>query len=139
MRTFPLLSRLALVLAALLPIAGCGDDPNAPAPGIEPQIVNDTDAFSYQITDLNGVSGTWDYTWENTGTYAKVTHASDAGSAGAATVTIRDGAGTQVYSGALATTGETVSSPVGVAGTWTIRVTYAVYSNTQVNFAVIKE
>lgn len=127
-----------LTLAVVLLAAGCGDDSTSPPPGIQPQIVNDTDVFSYQISDLSDATGTWDYAWENTGTAAKVTHASDAGAAGTAMVTIRDGAGTEVYSGALATTGELVSSPEGVAGTWTITVTYAGYSNTQVNFAVIK-
>lgn len=139
MRTLPVSSRRSIVLVTLLLAAACSDGATGPPPGIQPQIVNNTDAFSYQISDLDGVTGTWDYTWENTGTLAKVTHASDAGAAGTATITIRDGAGTQVYSGALATTGEPVSSPAGVAGTWTITMTYSNYTNTQVNFAVIKQ
>jgi hypothetical protein len=129
---------LRLVATALLMVAAaCGDDPVAP--GIEPQVVNNTDAFSYQVSDLAGVSDTRSYTWQNTGTLAKVTHASDAGGTGSATVTITDADGTQVYSGAFATTGEVVTSPAGTAGAWTITVTYASYTNTQVNFAVIKE
>lgn len=128
----------AVTLAVLVFAAACSGDPTAP-PGIQPQITNNTDAFSFQITNLNGVSGTYPYTWQNTGTLAKVTHASDAGSSGAATVTIRDAAGTQVYSGPLATSGEPVSSPAGVAGAWTITVTFTNYSNTQVNFAVVKQ
>ena len=138
MRRLPGSIRSVLALSAALLAAGCGDDSTSPPPGIQPQIVNDTDVFSYQISDLSDASGTWDYAWENSGTAAKVTHASDAGAAGTAVVTIRDGAGTQVYSGTLATTGEVVSSPEGVAGTWTISVTYSGYSNTQVNFAVTK-
>lgn len=139
MRTLqPFNARRLALFVALLSVA-CSDGPTSPAPGIQPQIINNTDAFSYQVSDLDRVNGTWDYSWENTGTLAKVTHASDAGSVGSATVTILDGAGTQVYSGALATTGEVVSSPTGVAGTWTIRVTYSAYVNTQVNFAVITQ
>jgi hypothetical protein len=126
----------ALVLLAL--VTACGDSPTAP-PGLEPQIVNNTDAFSYQITDLNNVTGTYDYTWQNTGTLAKVTHASDAGSSGTAIVTLKDANGTQVYSGPFASTGEVVSSPTGMGGAWTITVTYTNYSNTQVNFGVIKQ
>jgi len=108
-------------------------------PGIEPQITNSTDAFAYQLTSLTDVTGTWNYTWQNTGTLAKVTHASDAGAGGNATITIRDAAGTQVYSGAFTTSGEPVTSPAGVSGAWTITVTYSNYSNTQVNFGVVTQ
>ena len=127
------------MLALLALAAACGDDPVTPPPGLQPQIVNNTDAFTYQITNLDHVSGTYDYTWQNTGTLAKVTHASDAGSTGTATVTVTDALGAQVYSGAFASTGEVVSSPEGMAGNWTITVTYSGYSNTQVNFAVVKQ
>ncbi|MDH3208416.1 MAG: hypothetical protein OEO79_17575, partial [Gemmatimonadota bacterium] len=65
--------------------------------------------------------------------------ASDAGATGTATVTVRDGAGAQVYSGALASSGEPVSSPAGMAGAWTITLTFTNYSNTQVNFGVVKQ
>jgi hypothetical protein len=130
--------RVASIALLALTVA-CSDNPTAPAPGIQPQIVNNTDAFSYQITDLDNVTGTWEYTWQNTGVAAKVTHASDAGSAGTATLTLKDATGTQVYSGPFASTGEVTSSPAGVAGSWTITVTYAGYSNTQVNFGVVKQ
>lgn len=128
-----------LALAALVMLAGCGDSPTAAPPGIQPQITNLTDAFSYQITNLDRVTGTYDYTWQNTGTLAKVTHASNAGATGTATVTLRDASGAQVYSGPLATSGEPVSSPSGVAGAWTITVVYSNYSNAQVNFGVAKQ
>jgi hypothetical protein len=139
MRTSPRLTLRALAGGLLLCVAACGDSPTDAPPGIQPQIINSPDAFSYQITDLSNVNGTWNYTWQNTGTLAKVTHASDAGATGTATITIRDGAGTQVYSGTFATSGEPVSSPAGVSGAWTISVTYSNYSNTQVNFAVVKQ
>lgn len=129
----------ALITGMILFSAACGDSPTAAPPGIQPQITNDPDAFAYQLTSLSSVTGTWNYTWQNTGTLAKVTHASNAGASGSATVTIRDAAGTQVYSGSLATTGEPVTSPEGIAGSWTITVTYSGYSNTQVNFAVLKQ
>src|SRR5688572_30065027 len=120
---------------ALVLVAGCGDGPTAP--GVEPQITNIADAFSYQVTSLQNFSGTHSYTWQNTGTVAKITHASDAGATGSATVTIRDAAGTQVYSGQLTSSGEPLSGPAGVAGAWTITIAYSAYSNTQVNFAVL--
>ena len=129
---------LGIALAVLVSLTACGDDPTAP-PGIQPQITNITDAFAYQISDLAGVTGSWNYTWQNTGTSAKVTHASDAGASGTATLTIRDAAGTQVYQGSFATSGEPVTSPAGVAGAWTITVTYTSYTNTQVNFGVVMQ
>lgn len=119
-------------------VAACGDGPTAP-PGIQPQITNLTDAFSYQVSAIENFTGTNTYAWQNTGTGAKITHASDAGATGTATVSVRDAAGTQVYSGPLATSGEPLTSPAGVAGTWTIQVAYSGYSNTQVNFAVLKQ
>ena len=127
-----------IALVAILFLAGCSDDPTAP-PGIQPQITNLTDAFAFQITNLNNVTGTYDYTWQNTGTLARVSHSSNAGSAGTATLILRDAAGAQVYSGALATSGQPVSSPAGVAGAWTVRLVLANYSNSQVNFAVAKQ
>ena len=124
-------------VTALVLVGACGDDPTAP--GIEPQITNLSDAFSYQVSSIQNFTGTYSYTWQNTGTVAKVTHASDAGATGSATVTVRDAEGTQVYSGQVATSGEPLSAPVGVAGAWTITIVYTDYSNTQVNFAVLKQ
>jgi hypothetical protein len=76
MRATLVLARTA-ALTALVWVAACGDGPTAP--GIQPQITNNTDAFSYQVTGIQGFSGTYSYTWQNTGTLAKITHASDAG------------------------------------------------------------
>lgn len=135
MRTAPI--RRAAALIALVVVAGCGDGPTAP--GIQPQITNLTDAFSYQVSSIQSFSGTYNYTWQNTGTAAKITHASDAGSTGTATLTVKDGAGTQVYSGQLVSSGQPLTAPVGVAGAWTITVVYGNYSNSQVNFGVVKQ
>jgi hypothetical protein len=117
-------------------LLACGDGPTAP--GIQPQITNIADAFSYQVTSIQDFTGSYNYTWQNTGTVAKITHSSDAGATGTATLTVKDAAGTQVYSGQLVSSGEPLSSPAGVAGAWTITLVYSDYSNTQVNFAVLK-
>jgi hypothetical protein len=124
-----------IALAALVFVAACSSDPVAP-PGIQPQITNLTDAFSFQITNLNNVTGTYDYTWQNTGTVARVTHSTNAGATGTATLVLRDAVGTQVYSGTLASSGQPLSAPAGVAGAWTVRLVFTGYSNAQVNFAV---
>ena len=67
----------AAAVTALVMVGACGDDPTAP--GIEPQITNLSDAFSYQVSSIQNFTGTYSYTWQNTGTVAKITHASDAG------------------------------------------------------------
>ena len=131
------LSIRATALAALVLAAACSDGPTAP--GIQPQITNITDAFSYQVTSINNFTGTYNYTWQNTGTLARVSHASDAGATGTATVVVRDAAGTQVYSGQMVSSGQPLSAPAGVAGAWTISVVYSNYSNTQVNFGVLMQ
>ncbi len=127
----------AVALAALVLVAACGDGPTAP--GIQPQIVNITDSFSYQVSAIQGFTGTYTYNWQNTGTLARITHSSDAGATGTATVVVRDAAGTQVYSGALVSSGQPMSTPAGVAGTWTVNLVYSNYSNTQVNFAILMQ
>ena len=127
----------AVAIIALALVVACGDGPTAP--GIQPQITNQADVFSYQVSSIQNFSGTYNYTWQNTGTVAKITHASDAGPTGTATLTVKDGAGTQVYSGELASSGEPLTAPVGVAGAWKITVVYSNYSNTQVNFGVLKQ
>jgi hypothetical protein len=136
MRATAVFSRAAAIITLAL-VAGCGDGPTAP--GIQPQITNLTDAFSYQVSSIQNFSGTYNYTWQNTGTVAKITHASDAGATGTATLTVKDAVGTQVYSGQLVSTGQPLSAPAGVAGAWTVTVVYANYSNTQVNFGVLKQ
>ncbi len=127
----------AVALAALVLAAACSDGPTAP--GIQPQIVNITDNFSYQVSAIQGFTGTYSYNWQNTGTLARITHSSDAGATGTATVVVRDAAGTQVYSGALVSSGQPMSTPAGVAGTWTVNLVYSNYSNTQVNFAILMQ
>ena len=136
MRATAVFSRAAAIIALAL-VAGCGNGPTAP--GVQPQITNLTDAFSYQVSSIQNFSGTYNYTWQNTGTVAKITHASDAGATGTATLTVKDANGTQVYSGQLASSGQPLSAPAGGAGAWTITLVYSNYSNTQVNFGVLKQ
>jgi len=130
-------SMRATALAVLALVAACNDGPTAP--GIQPQITNVADAFSYQVSAIQSFTGTYNYTWQNTGTLAQISHSSDAGATGTATLVVRDASGTQVYSGQLVSSGQPVSAPAGVAGAWTIRVVYSNYSNAQVNFAVLKQ
>lgn len=128
---FRTLRRWVVIGAVVL--AACGDE--ATAPGRDPEIINATDNFQYQITDIQGFSGAHVYSWQNTGTIGTVNQSTTV-TAGAATLIIRDANGTQVYNRSLAENG-TFSSSAGTAGTWTVRVVY-VNADATVNFRVDK-
>jgi hypothetical protein len=125
----------ALVLMAVFAASGCGGG-SAVAPQFQPQVANVADNFQFQTTGITNITQVLQYTWSNSGLLATVNHAS-AIISGTAIVTIKDSAGTQVYSAALASTGTPATSPSGVAGNWTITVTLTNASGT-INFRVQK-
>jgi hypothetical protein len=133
MRAFQVQRMRRWLAAGVVLLAACGD--STTAPGREPEIVNTTDNFQYQITEIQDFSGTQVYSWENTGTTATVNQ-SAAVSAGSATLVLRDANGAEVYSRSLADDG-TFSSDAGTAGTWSVRVTYSGAEAT-VNFRLDK-
>ena len=130
-RIAPLTRRLA-ALVVFVAVSACGSDKSNPlSPAVQPEIINNADSFSFQVTGVQNASATLTYSWQNTGTVATVNQSASIGS-GSATLVIRDAAGTQVYSRSLSDNG-TFSSSAGVAGTWTIRVVFSATSGT-VNF-----
>ena len=133
----PTITRItaAAALAASLALSGCGST-STTAPGIQPQIVNLTDDFSYQVSSVNNFSGAAPYSWQNTGISANVNQATTVTS-GNMILVITDAVGTQVYSRSLSDNGTFVTAN-GVAGTWTIRITYTGAAGT-VNFRVQKK
>jgi hypothetical protein len=122
-----------LMIAGVLALAACGD--GATSPGIQPEIVNATDNFQYQVSAIEDYSGTQTYTWQNTGTTATINQSASV-SAGSATLVLLDADGTQVYSRSLAEDG-TFASAAGAAGNWTVRVSYSSV-NATVNFRADK-
>jgi len=114
-------------------LAACSD--GTTAPGRDPEIINTTDNFQYQITDVQDFSGTQSYSWSNTGTTATINQSASIAS-GSASLVLLDANGAQVYSRSLADNG-TFSSSAGASGTWTVRVTYG-GANATVNFRVDK-
>lgn len=122
-------------LISMVWLSGCSDSSTQPPPGIQPEIVNITDSFEYQIQSISGYSGTASYTWQNSGTAAAVDHSSVV-SAGVGTLVVLDAQGVEVYSDALSDSGSFVTQ-AGTAGAWTIEVTYTTFSGT-VNFRVQK-
>lgn len=133
MRAFQVSGMRRWLAAGVVLVAACGD--STTAPGREPEIINTTDNFQYQITEIQDFSGTQVFSWVNTGTTATVNQ-SAAVSAGSATLVLRDANGVEVYSRSLADDG-TFSSDAGTAGTWSVRVTYSGAEAT-VNFRLDK-
>lgn len=123
-----------VVLACALATVAC-DDGNPIGPSNQPEIANVQDDFQFQASNLNDTTQTLTYTWPNTGTTANVNQSGQI-SGGTATLTIRDGSGTQVYTRSLATTG-TFTSASGTSGNWRIEVRLDSVTGT-VNFRVQK-
>ncbi len=121
--------RLPLTVAAVLLLAGCSD---TLAP-FQPEISNAPDNFQFQATGLTGVTWSQEYVWQNSDATANVDHSS-AVTGGTTLLTIRDAAGTQVYSAPLGPSGS-VTTTAGTAGAWRILVTLTTVSGT-LNFRV---
>ena len=117
----------SLVLAVILGagLIACSSNPLEP---FQPEISNATDNFQLQATAVVAVTSTQTYSWSNTGTRATINHSTTT-TAGTALLTIRDGAGTLVYTKALVPSLNEATS-TGTAGTWTIVLTMTTYSGT---------
>jgi len=107
-----------VVLCAFVAIA-CSDK-NPIGPSNQPEVANARDNFQFQASNLRNTTQTLTYTWENTGVTANVNQSGQI-SRGAATMTLRDAAGTQVYTRELTATG-TFASSGGAPGNWRIEV-----------------
>ncbi|MFC1800202.1 hypothetical protein ACFL2Z_04770 [Candidatus Eisenbacteria bacterium] len=124
---------LPWVVVICLVLGACSD--NTLGPRFEPEISNKTDNFQFQATGLTRVSQALHYTWQNTGTMANINQASSI-SSGSAILTIKDGAGTEVYRKDLNENG-TVITGEGAAGGWTIIVDLSKVNGT-INFRAQK-
>ena len=117
----------AIVLAGL---GACSDSPAAP--GIQPEIINQPGNFEYQVSDVQGYTGTLSYSWQNSGVEANVDQSTTV-SGGSVTLRILDATGAQVYSRSLAENGS-FATTAGQAGAWTVRVIYSGAVAPVVNF-----
>ena len=119
----------------LLVTAGCAGKKVLTNPTFQPQIINLTDSFSLQATNVTGVSQSVQYTWQNTGTGANVNQATQL-TGGSATLTILDASNQQVYTNSLTANG-TFPTLSGASGNWTIRLLLTNCNGT-LNFRVQK-
>jgi hypothetical protein len=110
---------LPLSLALVVAVAACGDS-NMIGPDNQLEVTNAADNFQLQVSALNRVSQTLEYTWQNNGTQATI-DISQAITSGTAILTITDATGAVVYQDDIAddNDGQTLA---GVAGSWRIRV-----------------
>ena len=83
-------------------------------------MINEPDAFQFQVSAVDGYTGVLSYAWTNTGTMASVDQ-SCAVESGQATVTLLDGAGNQVYTEDLSVDGSYPTTE-GASGDWEVRV-----------------
>ena len=128
--------RKPMLLAALLTAACGGSSGSNPLnPVNQPEVVNGTDDFQFQVTGVSDGSGSFTYDWQNTGTAATVDRSSDVAS-GSVVLTIRDAAGTVVFTDPAPWSGSDPTA-TGAAGTWTIQVDFSHTSGT-VNFRAQK-
>lgn len=127
--------RSAFAALALLAVAACGGGSNPTSAQFQPEIVNQPDSFAFQVTAVQNGSGHFAYTWQNSGTAAKIDQSASI-SAGTVTLLVKDAAGAQVYSGSLATGGSYATS-AGAAGAWTIEVDFGQATGTM-NFRAQK-
>jgi hypothetical protein len=119
---------LHLFLAGALFFAACDDGGNVIGPENEPEVVNAADSFQWQVTGLQGVTQTLNYTWANTGTSADVDQSSSL-TDGSATFRLTDAQGSVVFEGDLSQDGS-FQSAVGAAGDWSVRVVLSQASGT---------
>ena len=123
-----------LLFCTALALAGCSD--NQPvSPGVEPQVINNTDTFEFQVSSVENYSAVWRYDWTTTGTIVNVDQ-SCAITAGTATLSIVDSDGQTVYSRDLSEDGS-FSTDTGVTGQWSLEVALSGTSGT-LNFRTEK-
>ena len=121
---------LTIIASALFIWIGCSssNNPTNPLSSFSPEIINDTNAFQFQITNATNVNTTVTYYWENTNPQATVDH-STVTTQGSAVMTVSDADTTQVYTSALLASGNEPTTS-GTAGTWIISITFTNFSGT---------
>jgi hypothetical protein len=125
---------ILVAVSIAIAISGCSDKKTTnPLGNFSPEIINNPDAFEFQISDAENVTTVVTYSWENSGTTASIDQ-SCAITAGTAVITVFDADSVQVYTSDLSV-GGSYPTDAGNAGTWTITVGFQAVSGT-VNFRV---
>lgn len=125
----------AALLLSLAMVMACAEG-NVLGPDNQLEVANPADNFQFQVSNMDRVTETLTYTWENTGTQATV-DISQAITEGNALLVISDADGTLVHQDDIASDNDT-DTAVGVPGTWTIEIRIQQASGT-FNFRVQKK
>ena len=128
------IQRVLLVGATALLVAACENGTTSEL-DFEPQVVNVTDNFEFEVGDLDAETQSLNYFWENTGTVANVNQDGSV-FGGNASLEILDAREKRVYFRDLGATG-TFTTTAGEPGSWTIRIVLAQVGG-MVNFRVQK-
>ena len=123
-----------LAFCTLLAVAGCSNDQPV-LPGVQPEVINNTDTFEFQVSSVVNYTGVWQYDWTTTGTIVDVDQ-SCAITGGTVTLRILDSDGVEVYSRNL-TEGGSFTTEAGVTGQWRLVVALVEGSGT-LNFRTEK-
>jgi hypothetical protein len=123
---------ILLAVSVAIAISGCSDKKTTnPISQFSPEIINNPNAFEFQISNAENVTTVVSYAWENSGTAASIDQ-SCAITAGTAIITVLDANDVQVYTSDLSV-GGSHPTEAGASGTWTISVDFQDVNGT-VNF-----
>ena len=123
-----LLQSISLSVIILVAVLTSACSESNPVAAFNPEIVNNPDAFEFQITDA-------DNAWVNSGNRASIDH-STVVTDGSGRIALTDAAGKAVYSSELKASG-TEQAASGAPGTWTVTITFSGFAGTS-NFRVQK-
>lgn len=132
MQTVRICRTLTRMAAVVLLTAACNE---STAPGFDLTVTNNPDNFVAQSVSVLNESLDREYTWQNSGTRANVTHATITEN-GVARIVIRDAANVIVYDKSLTSALVEATQP-GVAGAWRIEILLSGFSGS-VNVRVQK-
>lgn len=121
----------AFLLFGVFTLTACKKD----ADTFQPQVVNQSDNFSFQATNVNNGTKAFEYTWTNTGTKANIT-ISTQGQATQMDIKVYDALGAEVYSDSLDNIGSFTTNS-GTTGQWRIVIVFKSF-NGSVNLTVKK-
>jgi len=113
------LKTLSAMMFLVVSLASCDGDIGL-GPDNQLEVTSAVDNFQFQVSNMESVSETLSYTWQNNGTQATI-DISQAITAGSAILTIRDADGTVVHQEDIAEDNDT-DTAAGVAGAWSIEV-----------------
>lgn len=103
-----------VLLSGIITFSACKKDVDV----FKPQVSNQSDNFSFLASNVSNGTGSYEYTWINTGTKANIT-ISTQGQAAQMDVKVYDGAGAEVYANSLDNNGSFTTN-TGIAGQWKI-------------------